>query len=499
MDEAVRLDQMKQYERIFSTMLTQEVSADSVVPDFMPDIERILAVSPKVFVRSREISDGAVSLDGTVCATILYTAEGENLPQRMEISVPFSMSCEDPQLEVTDKLWAVVSVNGYETKALNSRKISFRAEGAASIAVYRENTISVSSDFTNDDIEVLRESAEIGFSSSAVERCFTVSEELSLSDDRYTLEDVLLYRVSLQSEEVRKIGSKMILQGYAALTILYTAAENEDVHTDSFRVPFSQILDGPEEEICTAVLCMNLLSCSIEPVRELNGSKNMELELQINAQVMTTARSRVEYASDAYCNHHTYEIASENIRVYDPFALKELRVPVKESVWIPVPAAEVLYTDMVCSVPFPVGESLRMTVILSCVYKSEEGKLESVTRKAQAEFPAGGLDTENCSFGSAKLSEPVSAASGDHIDISVDLSLETAAAAKKTISALKEVTVFKEEEFDMEDCPSVMVVRPCGRSVWELAKEYHSTCALIENANPCVKGDDTMILIPRAR
>ena len=64
------------YESSGEVTLTQEETTEVIVPDYCPDIARIIAADGKVYIHSRELRDGKASISGTVRVTVLYTPDG---------------------------------------------------------------------------------------------------------------------------------------------------------------------------------------------------------------------------------------------------------------------------------------------------------------------------------------------------------------------------------------------------------------------------------------
>lgn len=64
------------YEALPPLVETREQSTETIVPDYCPDIARIVEGSGCLFVRSREIADGRVSVSGSLRVTLLYIADG---------------------------------------------------------------------------------------------------------------------------------------------------------------------------------------------------------------------------------------------------------------------------------------------------------------------------------------------------------------------------------------------------------------------------------------
>ena len=57
--------------------LTQEESAETIVPDYCPDIARIIETSGRIYLHNRELREGKAEITGSLRVHVLYTAEGE--------------------------------------------------------------------------------------------------------------------------------------------------------------------------------------------------------------------------------------------------------------------------------------------------------------------------------------------------------------------------------------------------------------------------------------
>ena len=67
------------YEAAGELTLTQEETAETIVPDYCPDIARIIETTGKVFLHSREMRDGRAEISGTIRVTAgeLFPKAGE--------------------------------------------------------------------------------------------------------------------------------------------------------------------------------------------------------------------------------------------------------------------------------------------------------------------------------------------------------------------------------------------------------------------------------------
>ncbi len=103
--------------------MTQEETAETIVPDYCPDIARIIETTGKVFLHSREMRDGRAEISGTVRVTVLYTPEGEGGIRTLEFAMPFTVETDGRSLPDCAALLAETEPEFLETRMLNPRKV----------------------------------------------------------------------------------------------------------------------------------------------------------------------------------------------------------------------------------------------------------------------------------------------------------------------------------------------------------------------------------------
>ena len=102
---------------------TQEETAETIVPDYCPDIARIIETEGTVYLHSRELRDGRAETAGTVRVTVLYTPDGEGGVRTLEFAIPFTTESEGRGLQGCTCLMADVELELIESRMLNPRKI----------------------------------------------------------------------------------------------------------------------------------------------------------------------------------------------------------------------------------------------------------------------------------------------------------------------------------------------------------------------------------------
>ena len=134
------------YEAAGELTLTQEETAETIVPDYCPDIARIIETTGQVYLHSRELRDGRGSISGTVRVSVLYTPEGEAGIRTLELNIPFSAEAEGRGLPESGILLAETETELLEARLLNPRKVFTHCRLVTRMAGYRREPLC----FTDD-------------------------------------------------------------------------------------------------------------------------------------------------------------------------------------------------------------------------------------------------------------------------------------------------------------------------------------------------------------
>ena len=138
-----------------------EVSGDIIVPDIKPDIVNIINTNGIAYIYKEDISTGRVRIDGNIDTYIVYLADnGET--RSIQHTLTISENIEDN--EINDNCFAKqkIILENIESKVLNERKISIKANVKIKSEIFEKSDIEITSDFTEiENLEKLKETLEI--------------------------------------------------------------------------------------------------------------------------------------------------------------------------------------------------------------------------------------------------------------------------------------------------------------------------------------------------
>ena len=74
--------------------ISQEETAETIVPDSYPDVERILDSFGSVVLRGKDYRSGSISISGGIHAGVIYAPEDQSAPRVLHVYIPFTVKVE---------------------------------------------------------------------------------------------------------------------------------------------------------------------------------------------------------------------------------------------------------------------------------------------------------------------------------------------------------------------------------------------------------------------
>ena len=495
MEEQIVPSRLDRLEQIYQEQLTQVFSAESVVPDTLPDVASILFSDAQVCIRSGSPSEGSAVLEGTIYGTVVYLPEGSGAPQRLNITLPLTMTARSDRIEDACRLVFSADPVGAEARALNTRKISFRVEVSATVRVCKPGSIDLTADIGDlVSLESLPGEADFGFIRDIGEKAFTVADDVDLSTP---IEQILWYQTNLFAENTKKLGGRLILQGGVELQLMYLPPDSDEPCFERFRIPFSQLMDSIDEEATISVVELRTVSSFVEILPGLNKSESVSIELQLSAQILYVCEQKLSYISDAYSLRCPILTVCDTLDAAAPYSMTAEKASVSELIKLPEPVREIISVWVRMTPCVMSDEGVKTTACVCILYRTETA-LRSVTKKLPVTFDGKRAGTD-CLYSKAVCYENYISMQGDVIELRLDVELSSMCAKKQQIKYVSKMESDASAVLTDIYYPSVVAVRVGERSIWELAKTYHSTVALIEASNAGSEESDSLLLIPRGR
>lgn len=480
--------------------VTSEVSSDISLPDYQPEIKRLLRVSATVQPPSRYIGGGAMEFSGTVDYCILYTGnDGQMYCFPTSADYAFRVPLEaGADFDLSDALvaYAYSEPESIISRVGGPRRMSVKCRLRSRVKAYGNCVIEEKRSGAGNVSEqrLLREN-DVSVASYGVSAPFHVSDEVALDaeedgDWRIVSGDVQLL-VNDAACSVGRVGCR----GEAVLKLLLQKEGEGTLPVVIYRkMPIDHAFDmdgvNAMSRACVVGSCTEL-NLSMEDGRVLCEA---EIVLEARAERPET----LSYTCDAYvpghesrCTTKTYRPERGMCRVNVNFTQSEMR-PLDE-VNVP-PTARVI--DVYGTAQLESVESERDRHVLSgkCRYTLivvNEGEIGVKEIELPFRYTLDGTATPNTPFsweGQAQLVSARARMDGERLGVDAEMGIWLCAVGEQGVDMVDSIEV------------GAPIIRPTGQmllcypeahdTLWSVAKRYGVSLEQLEQGNgKCIEGE----------
>ncbi len=505
MDLTVKRSGLELCEKVFEYSMPVEQAAESVVPDTQPDVERILFAAGTALLSAKEPREGAISLAGSVEASVLYVPEGGAGLCTLAVSVPVSVELDAPGVTAESLTAASLGVAAVDARALNPRKVLVRCTVNVCAEAYAASVLELGCGIGGEDagaVETLTEQYTVTPVVSVCERTCVVSDEYRLQPGLLPIGRLLWHGVELCGVGARAVGSRLVVSGTARLAAVYEAAESSETASVSFETEFSQMLDAGTELVnpCVTVIAAPTAEY-IETVTLAAGEKGISAEVHMALQCVVSDDRRCECLADCYSNVCEIDVTRGELKTDFNRRAATLRAAINETIAAsPMPVSIVRALCTAGPAECEDGR-LRCAVTATVLYTASDGGVYAVQRRISAETSASLAEGERAECVRACCAACTAGIAQGGVDFRAQVDFSFTALRRGAIGEICAVEC--SEAAEAAGRPSVTVVRAGGTdSLWILAKRCHSTTAAIAEQNeldPSAPIAGRVLLIPAVR
>ena len=513
MEFELKKETLRFYE--FSTVSTavHEEATETIVPDYCPDIARIIDADGKVFLRSKDIQGDKAIVTGSVKVTVLFTPEGENGIRNLEFALPFNTALTNKDFERCQCLFAHVSIQSIETKSLNPRKIFTRVLLAVHLQGLRSTAAEFCSEIRADPglgIAQMTGEEELHLITDYTEKDFAFTDEIVIPTGKDAVLEVLSSAVTPCVQETKLFGTKLIVKGVLLAELLYRT-EQQSIATAIGELPFSQILEvaeTPETAVPSVMVQLSGMDYHIGGDENPDDRRRITLAVYLSAQACIRCQIPFRCICDVYSTAYDTAPTMAALQCTGRTDTVEQRQSVRQIIEVGVVPSAVLSAAVrfdAVNISREERAALLQTMAHVKLLFLDEGGVPLVAERqiectCRTEVPADFNCTATVAYG-GDLSTVLSSG-GIEVRFSADFTVE--ASERKQLLGLTDLRVDTEHPKDLSALPSIVLkLFDAEESLWEIAQRYSTTVEVIRSANDlaenCECSAGQMLLIPRKR
>ena len=321
MDITLKKENYKILQTVKDNSIEECIEADFSLPEYMPEILRIIKSTAQPKVNSCKVVGERVTVDGECELRMIYSAEDGGIYSFTQTK-PFTRHCENNIFNDATDINCDVSVTYVNCRATNTKRAEIKAGIVIKINAFIEEIEEIVS-IEESNIEKKCVSVRGMSLGCKKTRLFSMSDMVSVS---VPCAFIINYRASAVCTEIKKISNKIMVKGDAVVEICYVNA-NDRSCTENIRhtLPINQILEfeGMEERF-TGNVTLNVTAVDVMLKNEENGvGSSFDLGLSIEASACMWEEKELIVINDAYAVGSCIDLKKQSMIFFTP--LDEIR------------------------------------------------------------------------------------------------------------------------------------------------------------------------------
>ncbi len=509
MDFNIQKERICLCETAFQGNAEQAVDCDITLPEYLPDIVKILRCTLIPGVKSHQLNGDRVTAECCCLVRVLYICDEGKL-QCFEQSLQFAKQIEIKNADNSADIFVGCKSDYVNYRVSGQRR--FEIHGAVSIFAKCNNKkrIEPVTDAGGDGIALKSEKCDVCDMISTVERTFTVTETCDAGQLTEPMGAVVSSCGWGIIEELKIVSNKLFLKGELIVHTAFTGAETHDVETLENIVTINQIIEAPDiTEDCHIDAYLSLICLQIKPRFDLSGNKNL---LDIEATLCLSANGyetkHLSLVKDAYSVKYETDIkksvvylASVQDEIEETFLC---RGDIDLSTTGCTKVLSFMCTDITCG--FSLLDSsctIQGEVTADIIYEDIKGDICFATRQVPYEYkkPAGMVDgilscNPKCSVSACSF-----VMNGENrLDVRIEINARGFVFNEKERLITTDLAVNHDKVKEIKTASLTVYFAEKGESLWTIAEKYNTTVERVMNENKLTEAqvpDKCKLLIPK--
>jgi len=323
MDFKVNKETISVSECIYEGMQEQGIELDYILPDYYPDIFRLVRCEVVPTITDYSINGDKLIYELRCDIRILYCSEAGaviqciNQKQTFSKTLDFGKICENPSVELKPK------TDYINYRALNKRRLDLRGAVSVKIKVSGENRQEVISDAFGMNVKVKKIPVKFAQKKLTSVKSVQISEEVEINEAQPPVINIIRCNCQSVRCEHKLISGKIMAKGEVLIKLLYSCEKDGGaVEPLEFTVPFSQIMDmdGVDEGYEINLNAGTVFCEAVTSTNKSGENRIIKCEAEIRLECTGIKSASVMLGTDAYsttypCNVILSEIKAEQIPV----------------------------------------------------------------------------------------------------------------------------------------------------------------------------------------
>ena len=489
-------------EKLFEGAQEQSLDAEITLPDYYPEVSKILNCSSQVMIHNKQCVGDTISIGGQVKINILYLdPDGEiNCYENTE---NFSKSIE-AKIDIDGCLVEVEpKINYLNHKATAPRKMELHGSINLLCLVFKLCKESIVSDIECDDVYTKKQILTFVEPSESIRKLSYIEDEISVGNYP-PVNKIIRTDCKVEVIECKLLNQKCMVKGDLMIEIVYLSKDSRCFtlrHTHGF----SQIIDCDdvnEDTTCNADAKVISFETRLKTTNEGENCA-VGFEAKVEIELSCSNKKELEVVCDAFSSVCSINTAIKNVGLIDSIENFKESFVCKKSYELPICGNEVIDCSCELDSSFSAVDNEKLvvkgSVNIGTLYKTSDDSISFYNKPIDFEYVRDDCADSDEYMTRVKIKAVNFTLAGDGI-INIEVEIEVSV-IKMTVIQFKvlDEVIASECETTPDEKTAIRLYFAEDESVWDIAKKYKTCPSRVCKIN-CIENIDCMckgvLLVP---
>ncbi len=469
----------------FEEAAEQQIESDITLPDYFPDIVRVIKCTLKANIVSVSSGGNRITADGNAIISVLYICENGKL-HCFEQKIPVSKYVETPKAEEYTCI-ASAKTQYVNCRVISQRRIDIRGSIGIDFKAYEKCDKRIVSSCENKNIQLRTKSANVSNLKDCVSRCFSMNETIEIGASQGSIGQIVRCNAIAVLDSTKLVAGKILVKGELKVKVVFLTDGECALEKIENSMPISQIIEAATTESCSDFVTLCVPSVEVHAKTDSSGALRLiDVSAVIRADVSVYENEEIQYSTDAYSTEYETDFQRESVELKSIFEKFSDTYLCKGSVEISGSAVKSI-EDIFCNgLNYTVSLSGNEMLIsgkanVSFLAVNSEDELQSFDRELDFQYKRattlGESFSASCNVTPTGIDYILSAENKLDIRIETEISGLIFDASKKQI--ISDISCDEAKKKKKRSAALTIYFAQQGEEIWEIARRYNTRVDLI--------------------
>ena len=286
-------------EQLLDISSEQAVELDYVLPDYCPEIFKVLCCKIIPSISERNLSGTKLSYGLNVLVRVSYVSESGEI-SAVEQTLSYDKTAELPKAPNAPVVHILPFCSAKSCRVVNKRRIDVRGVVSVMLKVLGDCQTQAVSGAMGGGLQLRKTLITYPSRRICITKRVSVVDEVEIISSKPPIGVVLGTEAGVSSCDKKVLSGKLLTKGEAEVTVLYVPEGGGDPEKISFELPFSQVSDVEGlDERCEIFADASVACCEIRPLPKSEPAK-LECELKIDISCLALKFESARLADDVF-------------------------------------------------------------------------------------------------------------------------------------------------------------------------------------------------------